>query len=71
MGEARYAASKPDARRLGRIQRTWAWLSVLPPTINGMELGEQEWRDYLFLLYIINTHDLQSHCDGFGEALSI
>ena len=41
MGEARVAASKPDARRLGRIQLTGECLSVLPSTVNGMELGAQ------------------------------
>ena len=33
--EAWAAASKPDARQLGWIQRTGAWLSVLPSTVNG------------------------------------
>ena len=35
LGEARSAVSNPDAQRLGRIQRTWVWLLVLPPTVNG------------------------------------
>ena len=42
--EARAASSNPDAQRLGRIQRTGAWLLVLPLNVNGTELGEQEWR---------------------------
>ena len=45
LGEAQAAAYKPDAQWLGRIQRTEVWLSVLPSTVNGTELGAQEWRD--------------------------
>ena len=30
LGEAQASASNPDAQRLGRIQRTGAWLIVLP-----------------------------------------
>ena len=59
--EARATASKPDSWRLGRIQRLGAWLSVLPSTVNGTELGSQEWRDSLFLSYGINPPDLLSH----------
>ena len=49
LGEAWAAASKTDARRLGRIQRMGAWLSVITSRVNGTELWLQEWRDYLFL----------------------
>ena len=42
LGEARTAASKSDTRRLGRIQQKGAWLSVIPSTVNGTELGVQE-----------------------------
>ena len=54
-----------------RIQRTGARLSVLPSTVNGTELGAQEWRDFLFLRYGIKPTDLPSHCDGCGAAFSI
>ena len=35
LGEAQAVASTEDARRMGQIMRTGAWLSVLPSTING------------------------------------
>ena len=35
-----------------------------PSTVNGTDLGEQEWRNALFLRYDINPLDLLSHCDG-------
>ena len=38
-------------RRLRRATKTGAWMTVQPSTINGMELGAQEWRDALFLRY--------------------
>ena len=44
---------------------------MLPLNVNGTELGVQEWRDSLFLLYGINPPDLPPHCDGCGEAFSI
>ena len=49
LGEAWAAASNTGKQRLGRLQQTGAWLSVLPSTINGTELGAQEWRYSLFL----------------------
>ena len=49
LGEAWADASTKNARRMGRIHMTGAWLSVLPSTVNGTELGDQEWRDFLFL----------------------
>ena len=48
-----------------------AWLSVLPSTVNGAELGVQEWRDSLFVGYGIEPPDLPSYCDGYGAAFSI
>ena len=44
---------------------------VLPLTINGIELGAQEWRKSLFLQYGIEPPDLPSHCDVFGAAFKI
>ena len=59
------------AQQMGRIQRTRAWLYVIPPTVNGTELGEQEWKDYFFLRYRIDPPDLPDHCYGCGEEFSI
>ena len=55
------AASKPGARRLGKIQWTGAWLLVLTSTVNETELGAQEWRDPLFLSYGTKPPDLPSN----------
>ena len=44
---------------------------MIPSTINGTELGAQEWRDSLFQRYDINSLDLPSHCDGCGTAFTI
>ena len=71
MGEARAAASTKDARWMGRIQSMGVWLSELPSKVNGMELGAQEWRDYLFLHYGIDPPDLPSHCGGWWSSFSI
>ena len=46
-------------------------MMVLPSTVSGMELGDQEWKDSIFLCYGIKLLDLPSHCDVCGEALSI
>jgi hypothetical protein len=46
------------------------WLSVLPSTVNGTELLAQEYRDAL-LCQRRSPADLQSHCDGCGQKLSI
>ena len=52
------------ARRLQRATNTGAWLIVQPSTVNGTELGAQEWRDALFLWYGLEPPDLPTHCDG-------
>ena len=54
-----------------RIQKTEAWISLLPSTANGTEVGAQEWRYSLFLHYVINTPDLPDHYDGCGAEFSI
>ena len=70
-GETRATTSNPEARRLGRVQQTGAWLLVISSTINGTELGLQELIDYIFLCYGIDPPDLPSHCDDCGLAFSI
>ena len=55
LGDAWVVASTEGARQMGRITRTGSWMTVLPSTINGTELGVQEWRYFLFLCYSINT----------------
>ena len=60
-----------QARRMRRAAKTGAWLTVLPSTVNGMELGAQEWRDALFLKYRLEPPDLHAHCDGCEARFTI
>ena len=60
-----------QACRMRRAAKTWAWLTVLPSTVNGTEMGAQEWRDALFLRYGLEPPDLPSHCDGCDAKFSI
>ena len=59
------------ARLLRRATKTVAWMTVKPSTVNGTELGAQEWRDTLFLRYGLDTPDLPTHCDGCQAKFSI
>ena len=71
LGEARATTSTKDARRMERIQRTGACLSVLFSTFNGEDLLAQEWRYPLFLRYGINPSDLPDNFDGRVAVLFI
>ena len=42
-----------------------------PSTVNGIDLGAQEWRDALFLRYGLEPPDLPSYCDGCNTKFSI
>ena len=57
--------------RLQRVTKTGAWLTVQPPTVNGTELGAQEWQDAAFLRYGLDPPDLPKHCDGCNAWFSI
>ena len=50
-----------QARQMRRAAKTGAWLTVLPSTVNGTELGDQEWCDALFLRYGLDPPDLPTH----------
>ena len=52
-----------QACRMQRAAKTRAWLTVLPSTVNGAELGAQEWRDALFLRYGLDPPDLPTYCN--------
>ena len=43
------------ARRLRRVTKMGAWLTVHPSTVKGIKMGAQECRDALFLLYGLET----------------
>ena len=52
-----------QARCTQQEAKTGAWLTVLPYTVNWTELGDQEWRDALFLRYGLEPPDLPKYCD--------
>ena len=54
-----------------RAAKTGAWLMVLPSTVNGTELGAQEWRDALFLWYGLKPPDLPTNCNGCEARFTI
>ena len=54
-----------------RAAKTGAWLTVLPSTVNGTELGAQEWCDALFLRYGLEPPDLPTHCNGCEARFTI
>ena len=54
-----------------RAEKTGAWLTVLRYTVNGKELGPQEWRDVLFLRYGLEPPDLPKYCDGCQARFSV
>ena len=68
LGEAQSVTSTKDARQMGRITQTGAWMSVLLSTVNGTALGYQEWGGSLFLLYAIDLPDVPDHCNGCGAS---
>ena len=57
--------------RLRRATKNGAWLTVQPSTVNGTELGAQEWRDAAFLRYGLDPPDPPKHCDGGNAKSSI
>ena len=59
------------ALQLRRVTKTGAYLTVHLPTVNGTELGAQEWHDTLLLQYILDPPDLPTHCDGCQANLLI
>ena len=52
-----------------RAEKTEAWLTVMPSTVNGTELGSQEWRDALFQRYGLEPPDLSTHWFTISHAL--
>ena len=44
---------------------------VQPSTVNGMELGAQEWQDAAFLRYSLELPDLPKNYDGCNARFSI
>ena len=69
--EAMTADHALDTCWLRRGTKKGDWITVLPPTVNGMDLGYQECRDTIFLRYGIEPPDLPNHCDGCNAKFSI
>ena len=53
------------------MKKTGAWLTMQTFTVNGPDLGEQEWRDALFLWYGLDPLDLTTYCDGCNAKFTI
>ena len=66
LGKAQATASTEDARRMVRVTRIGACLSVPPHTTNGTELGDKVWDHSLFLRYVIDNPELPYNCDCCG-----
>ena len=59
------------AHQLCQVTKTGAWLTVQPFTVNGAELGVQEWQDALFLKYGLDPSHLPKICDFCNATFSI
>ena len=63
--------SPMESHRLCIRSKTGVSLYIMTPTVNGMELGSQEWRDTIFLRYGIENPDPTHQCDGCEVRFSI
>ena len=59
-------AGSPEVvtHRLQSATKTGSWLMAQPSTVNGPELGVQEWRYAAFLRYGLDPPDLPKYCNG-------
>ena len=51
--------------------KTCEWLTGTPSTVNGTDMGDQEWRSTLFLHCIIDPPDLPISFDRSSAAFSV
>ena len=65
------AGSKSGKHKLMRSMETGAWLTVVPDSLNGTELSQEEFRDNLRLRYSLRPIGLQERCDGCGSSMTI
>ena len=65
------AAPELDDCKKRRRTNIGACITMLPSTVNGTELGDQKWRDTLFIRYGIEPPDPPYHCDGCNAKFSI
>ena len=62
--ETLVGAPVQGARRLRQATKTGACLTAQMSMVDGTELGAQEWRDALFLQYVLDPPELPQYCDG-------
>ena len=65
------AAFMLEACRLRQGTKMGAWITVLPLPVNGMELGDQEYCDAIFLIWGIDPPYFLPQCDGCNATFSI
>ena len=75
---ASFLSSLPDedgkgslARLIGRAGKTGQWLSCMPSTVSGTELGRDEFRDAIRLHYGRTPANLPEKCDGCGTKFTL
>ena len=63
----------PPSRKkvVERASETGAWLSAVPNTLAGTELGKDEWRDSACIRYNMRPSTIPKKCDGCGKEATI
>jgi len=64
-------SSKAVTKRLERMGKTGAWLTVMPNLLNGTLLSAEEWRDNARLRYGLRPVGLCDRCDGCNAPFTI
>ena len=68
---AHHRYSRKDHKRLARIPKSGAWLTILPSRWHGTLLSYDEWRDNIRLRYGMELLRLWSSCDGCGADFTV
>ncbi|MEJ2330924.1 MAG: hypothetical protein P8Z33_13945, partial [Gammaproteobacteria bacterium] len=71
LNQRQVMANQTVKNRLERGKHTGAWLTVIPNTLNGTELSREEFRDNLRLRFGFLPLQMQRHCDGCGDRLTM
>jgi hypothetical protein len=59
------------AKRLERMGKTWAWLSVVPSCFDGTELSREEFQDNHAICYGLRPRGLPEHRNGCNEPFTV
>ncbi len=59
------------AKRLERMGKTGAWLSVIPNRFDGTELTREEFQDNLAICYGLHPRGLPERCDGCNKPFTV